>query len=436
MRGAYEMPWQKVDPGPASRQQTSQNTKNWQFFTTPCSLNEPMHSSSPYPARCRPHSLRNGFTLIEVMFSVGIFGIISVVFFSVVAWQMNTYYGRLAEIDTNLAAQTIINMVQVTANQAGFGFGHDVAASGRVGVGQCLAQTGDNSYMMPSSKCDRLDNGGTSDRLRVAYVDPWLLFISHSGAPSRGPCPGGSGVDPGELHITPDAITSYSAGNRSFRGDKFNMFAGGRCVGGGAGTTMLSLVGNSPNTGDGCAERRVYETFDPGGPPPLACANGFEPGWTMGLAQVNDFYTTFDSTSNSMQLMVRQQAWAPDPSPLAQGVTRFEVRYGIDTSPVPDGRIDPCPTCAEDPMGSAMGGPYSWCRDLRGPDQGGPCNFMGSNGQPMSTSELYNRVVALNVRFDLTHKARPGGYMGHVATGSTQETKTYQTTVRLRNMQP
>jgi len=153
------------------------------------------------------------------------------------------------------------------------------------------------------------------------------------------------------------------------------------------------------------------------------------------LAEVLDFFSVQDPATGVMGLNMSQQSWGPNIWPVAQGVTRFEVRYAIDTQDTPQGKIGTCPTCTEDPYGGSLGSTYAWCRDLRSPAEGGNCALTTTAFQPITANEMYNRIIAMHVTFDLTRTVRPGGSLGYVFSG-TQKTSTYQTLVVFRNMQP
>lgn len=378
-----------------------------------------------------------GFSLVELMMSLGIMSGVVLLSSSVVLMHAKMYYERLASIDTDQSAQTIINLLQSSGQRAGFGFGHGLVSLGVPAIGQCGPATPPNPYAMPAQDCAHRDNDGRNDRLRIAYVDPWLLYYGHANASTAGPCPGGSHKDPSVLHIPPQSQTGYSTNNQSFRGGNgFNMFIGGQCdTGGGArvfGTSGITLL-NDAYGGDGCAELRTYNSVVPSPPGALACSGGFLPGWTMGLAETLDFFTEKDDATNTMQLKLRQQSWGPNTWPIASGVTRFEVRYGLDLKDAPTGAISLCPGCTEDPYTAVLNTRHAWCRDLRAPQDGGDCDIHTTSGQAISMAERYSRIVALHVTFDLSRSVRPGGSLGHAATATT-ETDSYQTVVALQNL--
>lgn len=354
-----------------------------------------------------------GFTLVELMVTLGISSIVGAGVIAASVWQVRSQVGRLAESDARGQAQTIIAAIAEAASFCGYGFGHANDAVGVAATGVCLG-AGDYQpgwgYAPYQTRCAKLDINGKNDRLRFSYVDPGMYCYLSPTAPTAGPCNGDvSAPNPALLHVAEPGV-QRNTGQTTF-GAGINTFLGGRCQGGGSPSAATDLIGfDTDATGpqNGCHEVRAFRrgTLDGGSNVGTSCPQGYAPGYTQGVAEMREFYSDVDPISKLPRLMMAGLAWGQNPAVVAVGVTRFEVRYAFDTSEQRNGRLRPCASCVDDPFANFPGGPRSWCREVRAPADGGACVLRDETGLALTTTQLQQRVVAIHVSFELVGLAQ------------------------------
>lgn len=391
--------------------------------------------------RARDRGAVRGFTLIELMVTLGISGIVGAGVVAASLWQVRNQVGRMAELDARVQAQTVIAAIAEAASLAGYGFAHAHDAVGVASTGVCLG-TGDYApgtlHGRYRPDCAKRDNGGNNDRLRFSYADPGQYAYLSPSAPTAGPCNGdGSPPDPGRLHLA-ERGTAVNTGQGSY-GRGTSTFLGGRCQGAGPPSAATDLIGfSSDSTGpkNGCYEVRDFSRGDLDGGPSvgMSCPNGYAPGFTQGVAEIREFFSDVDPATRLPRLMMAALAWGQWPSVVAVGVTRFEVRYGFDTSDSRDGRLHACPSCTEDPLGTDLGGPRAWCREVRSTTDGGDCALRDGGGALLSTQQLQQRVIALHVTFDLVAPPQSRATTGLLGLAPGAKTWTFTRLFQLPNL--
>lgn len=356
------------------------------------------------PSSTQPHA--RGFTLVELMVTLAISSVVGAGVIAASLWQIRSQVGKLAEMDARAQAQTILAALAESASFAGFGFGHANDAEGVAATGVCMPLSRSDylpgwGYGRYVTTCRGIDNNGNNDRVRFAYADPGMYCYYAASAPTAGPCgTDNSPPNPALLHLSEVGDRS-NTGQGSF-GRGMNMFLGGRCQGGGTPSAATDLIGFDADSGPPQAQCYEIRSFNrgnmDGGPSSgMSCPKGYAPGFTFGVGEIRELYSDTDPTSGLPRLMMGGLAWGQPPSVVAVGVTRFEVTYGFDTSSTRDTKLDPCPTCTEDPYGSALGGPYAWCREARAES----CPLTDDNGVALTTKQLQSRIIALHVSLDL-----------------------------------
>lgn len=359
-----------------------------------------------------PHFAHRGYTLIELMIVVGVGGILATTFGSVMYFQVLTYMQRLDETDAHQSVRGAFNAIRHSAQGARYGFGQNPNASGSVGVGRCVQ----NSGWATQGMCTDADNG-RFDRLRLVSIVNDQYFTGSSAYSSAGPCSSTSSTtDPNHINLaTAPAFINASA--------SVAYAIGGNCLDPNAGAaTDLIKLGSAQSGTNGCNYAGNFIRLEDG-LPNLSCPTGYAKGFAFGVANIRDYFVTQDTTNpNNYNLMLRTQPYSDLKQTSAQqvlvyNVASFKVAYLIDYTTPPDHRADNIAAPCTDPRTTA---------------DGGTCPNVDSAGNTLTTQQLYNRIVGIQVTLGVRTATQRRNLVGPTSANG-YRTWTYMSQFSIRN---
>jgi prepilin-type N-terminal cleavage/methylation domain-containing protein len=336
-----------------------------------------------------------GFTLIEVMASLAVASIMVIAFCSVSARVTKQFLANQRVFVSTDQARSLASFLRTDGQGAAFGFSKNPNASGLYYTGDCDLPTAIQSVGSLTTTCTAVDNNGQSDRLRFATGTAIYSFVENAQVSSLGPCGSNKTAPLGDWIAIPMGAFQFTNGFTKpavAPGQISAFLIGGDCNEGSprvAGNDSFNLYGAWLPGQDGCGYKaRVYYTE-------YLCPTGFKPGYTMAPLFANGYSVVKNTKTNKHELQLKYHGSDGGTTVLIENIANFKVAYGLDLSDPPDGKINPCPNCVDDPYGSTFGGPYSWCRNI---EQG--CGLT-VNGKALTGAAKYNRIVAVNVSYDL-----------------------------------
>lgn len=351
-------------------------------------------------------SKKRGFTLLEIVVVIALASILATTFCSVMYLQMRTYMERLDEVDAHQQARAVFSVVRYYVQGARYGMALDKNSQGTPSIGECY-NTSDTTQSQ--RQCFAVD--GNNDRLRLVGMLPDTEFIGSSAWPSAGPCMvlgGTSNV--ARINVTQNPCTAFSTGTYTSL-----LAIAGPCsdTNIAAASDLLTYSGDA-GSGDGCSHRYYFTRYGVGGTA-LTCATGYAKGFGFGRAQVTDLYTLTDSTDpNLLTLMLRTSPRVAIASadPIAYNLEYFRLTYQIDTSTPMDQRFD------------------ATCRDPRSVADGGSCALTDTNGNVLTTQQIYNRIVGVTIYLGVRTAAQR---VGRLASSDGYRHWNYTSSFSLRN---
>lgn len=357
-----------------------------------------------------------GFTLIEVLASLAIMGIFIQLVGSLTGWQIKRYVDMSQSLILDDTARGALNLLRDDAHRAGYGFVMTSNRDGGVFVGDCQPTTYIEDYPFADLNCSKRDEEGESDRLRLLYGDPQASsYFNSATTPSQGPCQGGT--------ETGDYNTLMISANDLITANKYIVpfyncyIVGGQCEDGGAvpaASTVMCVVKSDPYSANvkGCAYvLNIY--YDGRYITANGCTNGWKSGYSLSSLDHGSYLLKPGSKPKQYDLYRAQRNGYG--ARVAENISQFKVVYGVDLSATADNKLDPCPSCVDDPMPGLFDTPLSWCRDLVG-----MCGMTLDDGTPLTPETIYSRIIAVHVSFKLY-------------TNTPEDGKTYHGTFNIKN---
>lgn len=127
-------------------------------------------------AQARVKQSERGMTLIEIMLTLGISGIVSVFFFTSIIVQQDAFLRQLDTAEAQQNARAAMTLVKRYVKIAGWGFNGDPEATGTTFLGGCFT---DGDPKTDQYTCDGIDGG--SDRIRIVAFDAPLFDEATAG---------------------------------------------------------------------------------------------------------------------------------------------------------------------------------------------------------------------------------------------------------------
>ncbi len=311
-----------------------------------------------------------GFTLLEIVTTLAMASAIASSIFGIVYIQTRTFLERVEDNDAHQNGRAAISVLRQALQNARFGMGTDPEAAGVVGVGACY-MTG--NHWQFSGACNNLTSDFGADRLRIVSAVPNDQFVNDNVYDSGSNCADGEDDTPSLLHVG-STRPGFASGDW--------VILGGGCAGSSDPTTandLLRITGDSP--GANCPHRYGY-IHPLTGVTSLSCGLGYTAPFALGRAQIHDFFLA--RLADGTPCLMFRQSTIPTQAPqvVAFNVEDLQVRYGIDLTDPVDGRAD------------------VWCSDPRSNNEvsgGCPSGRLPSGGAPYTSTQMYNRIVAVQV---------------------------------------
>ena len=340
-----------------------------------------------------------GFTLVELMLTVGLGGIVAGAIVGTMVTQQQGYQTALEFSEAQQNIRAALDVINYYARQAGRGFavaGNGTGSSvvtlaGSPFIGTCYSGSSHSGSGLGAAQdnCDNIDTD--VDRLRIAFADASKIYddaaydlaiddsageikicCDESGSEL---CHGSTSV--GALHASTETVSSASP---------IYGLISGTCSDGSLANDLVLLTSSS----DCSSLSSGYNTYTynsdlSGATTSTTLTCSYSAGaFRLSRAEVIDFFIdkTTDSLHPTLNMNRQSAAGSDNVQIVAYDIEDIQFQYGLDTSSTPDGIL-------------GDGGTPVWCDDLYttsdsvGDDD---CAGLGVLG---STAAYQQRVIAL-----------------------------------------
>ena len=272
-----------------------------------------------------------GFTLIELMLTLLLMGIVMNIIVSIVYFESRGFMKEMDFSETQQNARASIALLRRYTRLAGWGMVNGPGATGVVPFGACYDSTDPKQQTLDCDEVDSNNKGvpGT-DRLRVVY----MLQGDNDGTVHQQPYQALPGTNiPAGIEIDP--VTTLGVAQppgQPLSGMPGLGLISGPCIGatGSYGADLLNLSASAGDNGT-YWDNYPYTNFADG-TTNLACAAGYDNGFSFGKAVVADFYIdrTTDTDHPTLRVRLDPTAALNTGYVVAYDIDDLQVRYFID----------------------------------------------------------------------------------------------------------
>ena len=343
---------------------------------------------------------QKGFTLVELMLTVGLGGIVAAAITGTMIAQQQTYHMALEFTEAQQNVRAVLDVMNHYTRQAGRGFAvagggrgsSSITLAGSPFIGSCFSGKSHTGSGLGGAQnnCDNVDT--KVDRLRVSFADAEKIYedavydlVLDPSAGAVKICCNGSSIEYMCHNSTTDGALHASTEKISSSTPLYGLISG-TCDDGNLANdlVLLTRVTNCSNLTSGY-NTYTYNSDLSGTTNSFALSCTYVSGaFNVARAEVVDFYLdrTTDSLHPTLKMNRQSASGSSNAQIVAYDIEDIQFQFGIDTSKNPDGIL------GDD-------GTPIWCDDLNTPaDSVGDDDCAGLNVFASSLG-YQQRVIAL-----------------------------------------